>query len=68
MVEAEPTIQCTMRSGKPVVEVGGTWTIFSVRGIREKAEKALQAAGAGKARRAPSRFWRLSGADPTPKS
>ena len=49
MAEAEPTIQCTMRSGKPVVEVGGTWTIFSVRGIRQKAEKALQAAGAGRA-------------------
>ncbi len=49
MAEAEPTIRCTMRSGKPVVEVGGTWTVFSVRGIREKAEKALQAAGAAKA-------------------
>ena len=49
MAEAEPTIRCTVRSGKPVVEVGGTWTVFSVRGIREKAEKALQAAGAAKA-------------------
>ena len=38
-----------MRSGKPVVEVGGSWTVFSVRGIRQKAEKALQAAGAGRA-------------------
>lgn len=49
MAEAEPTIRCTMRSGKPVVEVGGTWTVFSVRGIREKAAKALQAAGAANA-------------------
>ncbi len=47
MVEAEPTIRYTERAGKPVVEVGGTWTVFSVRGIRKKAEKALQAAGAG---------------------
>src|SRR5690349_20996081 len=47
MAEAEPTIRYTDRAGKPVVEVGGTWTVFSVRGIRKKAEKALQAAGAG---------------------
>ncbi len=47
MAEAEPTIRYTERAGKPVVEVGGTWTVFSVRGIREKAGKALQAAGAG---------------------
>ncbi len=47
MAEAEPTIRYTERAGKPVVEVGGTWTVFSVRGIRKKAEKALQAAGAG---------------------
>ncbi len=46
MAEAEPTIRYTERAGKSVVEVGGTWTVFSVRGIREKAEKALQAAGA----------------------
>lgn len=47
MAEAEPTIRYTERAGKPVLEVGGTWTVFSVRGIRKKAEKALQAAGAG---------------------
>lgn len=47
MAEAEPTIRYTERAGKPVVEVGGTWTVFSVRGIRKKAEKALQAAGSG---------------------
>jgi len=45
MAETEPTIRYTERAGKPVVEVGGTWTVFSVRGIRKKAEKALQAAG-----------------------
>ena len=47
MAQAEPTIRYTERAGKPVVEVGGTWTVFSVRGIRKKAEKALQSAGAG---------------------
>lgn len=47
MAEAEPTIRYTERAGKSVVEVGGTWTVFSIRGIRKKAEKALQAAGSG---------------------
>jgi len=51
MADAEPTIRYTMRAGRPVVEVGGTWTVFSVRGIRQKAQKALQAAGTGKAQR-----------------
>jgi phospholipid/cholesterol/gamma-HCH transport system permease protein len=46
MAEAEPTIRYTERAGRSVVEVGGTWTVFSVRGIREKAGKALKAAGA----------------------
>ena len=45
MAGAEPTIRYTERAGKPVVEVGGTWTVFSVRGIRKKAESALAAAG-----------------------
>ncbi|WP_422012754.1 MlaE family ABC transporter permease [Reyranella sp.] len=45
MAEAEPTIRYTERAGKPVMEVGGTWTVFSVRGIRKKAESALAGAG-----------------------
>ncbi len=45
MAEAEPTIRYTERAGKPVVQVGGTWTVFSVRGIRKTAESALAAAG-----------------------
>ena len=44
MADAEPTIRYTTRAGKPVVEVGGTWTVFSLRGIRQKAARALQAA------------------------
>jgi len=51
MADAEPTIRYTVSAGKPVVEVGGTWTVFSLRGIRRKAEKALQAAGTAKAAR-----------------
>jgi phospholipid/cholesterol/gamma-HCH transport system permease protein len=51
MAEAEPTIRYTTQAGKPVVEVGGAWTVFSLRGIRKKAGRALQAAGAAGARR-----------------
>ena len=51
MADAQPTIRYTQRAGKPVIEVAGTWTVFSLRGIRRMAEKALQAAGAGKANR-----------------
>ena len=51
MADAQPTIRYTQRAGKPVIEVAGTWTVFSLRGIRRTAEKALQAAGAGKANR-----------------
>ena len=51
MAEAEPTIRYTMRGGKPVVEVGGSWTVFSLHGIRQKAGKALQAAGGGEQHR-----------------
>jgi phospholipid/cholesterol/gamma-HCH transport system permease protein len=45
MAAAEPTIRYTMRAGKPVVEVGGAWTVFNLRGIRRRVDKALQAAG-----------------------
>ena len=51
MADAQPTIRYTQRAGKPVIEVAGTWTVFSLRGIRRMAENALQAAGAGKADR-----------------
>jgi len=51
MADAQPTIRYIQRAGKPVIEVAGTWTVFSLRGIRRMAEKALAAAGAGKADR-----------------
>lgn len=48
MADAEPTIRYTTRGGQSVVEVGGAWTVFSLRGFRQKAAKALKSAGAGK--------------------
>lgn len=51
MSEAQPTIRYTMRAGKPVVEIGGDWTVLHLRGIRQKASKALDAAGTGRAAR-----------------
>src|SRR5260370_16230914 len=52
MADAEPTIRYTVNAGKPVVEVGGVWTVFSLRGFRAKADKARQAAGSATAGRA----------------
>lgn len=52
MSDVEPTIHYTMRAGKPVVEIGGNWTVLHLRGIRQKAAKELQAAGTGRAARA----------------
>jgi phospholipid/cholesterol/gamma-HCH transport system permease protein len=46
MADAEPTIRYTTRGGQSVVEVGGAWTVFSLRGFRQKAAKASRAAGA----------------------
>jgi phospholipid/cholesterol/gamma-HCH transport system permease protein len=51
MADAQPTIRYTQRAGKPVVEVAGSWTVFSLRDIRKTTEKALRAAGTGKANR-----------------
>src|SRR5258707_4998560 len=51
MADAEPTIRYAVTAGKPVLEVGGVWTVFSLRGFRAKADKARQAAGTAKAAR-----------------
>ncbi|MDP2333147.1 MAG: ABC transporter permease [Reyranella sp.] len=51
MSDVEPTIKYTVRTGKPVVEIGGNWTVLNLRGIRQKAAQALAAAGAGHAAR-----------------
>ena len=52
MSDVEPTIRYTMHAGKPVVEIGGNWTVMHLRGIRQKATKALAAAGSGRTARA----------------
>ena len=49
MAEAEPSIRYTQRAGKPVIEVAGTWTVFSLRDVHRKAQAALKAAGAARA-------------------
>jgi phospholipid/cholesterol/gamma-HCH transport system permease protein len=50
MAEAQPTIRYVDRAGMPVLEVGGAWTVFSVRGLRQKLEKMRRPAGRGGAR------------------
>ena len=45
MADAQPTIRYTQSAGKPVIEVAGTWTVFSLRGIRRTADKALPGGG-----------------------
>ncbi len=49
MANVEPTIRYTMRAGTPVVEIGGNWTVLTLRGIRQKATRAREAAGRGSA-------------------
>ena len=44
MAEPHPTIRYIERSGTPVLEVGGTWTVFSMRGLAREAEQARRAA------------------------
>ncbi len=44
MAEPQPTIRYIERSGTPVLEVGGTWTVFSMRGLAHQAEQARRAA------------------------
>lgn len=51
MSDVEPTIRYTMSAGKPVVEFGGNWTVMHLRGIRQKAAKALASAGTGRTSR-----------------
>ncbi|OFX06904.1 MAG: hypothetical protein A3D94_21455 [Alphaproteobacteria bacterium RIFCSPHIGHO2_12_FULL_66_14] len=51
MSSVEPTIRYTMHAGKPIVEIGGDWTVLDLRGIRQKAARALAAAGTNRAAR-----------------
>ena len=44
MAEPHPTIRYVERSGTPVLEVGGSWTVFSMRGLGRQTEQARGAA------------------------
>jgi len=44
MAEPHPTIRYVERSGTPVLEVGGSWTVFSMRGLGRQAAQARAAA------------------------
>ncbi len=50
MADTEPTIRYAERAGTPVLEVGGTWTVFSIRGIKPTLDKARRAGAKGNAR------------------
>jgi phospholipid/cholesterol/gamma-HCH transport system permease protein len=40
MADAPPTLRVVERSGTPVLEVGGTWTVFSIRKLDHGAAKS----------------------------
>src|SRR5205823_12033111 len=44
MAESQPTIRYVERSGTPVLEVGGTWTVFSMHKLARQAEQARRVA------------------------
>jgi len=44
MADPSPTIRYVERGSASVIEVGGTWTVFSMRGLRQKIDKARRAA------------------------
>ncbi|MFK5073729.1 hypothetical protein ACI4BE_29830, partial [Klebsiella pneumoniae] len=47
MAEPHPTIRYVERGGTSVLEVGGTWTVFSLKGLRQRLDKARRAAPGG---------------------
>jgi phospholipid/cholesterol/gamma-HCH transport system permease protein len=50
MAEPHPTLRYVERGGAPVLEVGGTWTVFSMKALRQRIDKARRTApGAGRA-------------------
>ncbi len=42
MAEAEPTILYAERGGAPVLQVGGTWTVMSIRDLARRADQAVR--------------------------
>jgi phospholipid/cholesterol/gamma-HCH transport system permease protein len=47
MAESQPTIRYVERAGTSVLEVGGTWTVFTLHGLRQRLDKARGAAHGG---------------------
>src|SRR6185503_11173295 len=47
MAEPHPTLRYAERGGASVLEVGGTWTVFSMKGLRSKVDKARRATRGG---------------------
>ena len=47
MAEPHPTIRYVERGGTSVLEVGGTWPVFSLKGLRQRLDKARRAAPGG---------------------
>lgn len=47
MAETQPTLRYVERGGTSVLEVGGTWTVFSMQGLRQRIDKARRAARIG---------------------
>lgn len=45
---AQPTIKFAQNAGQSVLQAGGPWTVFSIRDIKQLAEKAKGASGARK--------------------
>ena len=48
MASDQPTIKYSQRAGQLVLEVGGPWTVFSIRELGKTAAKARAASGARK--------------------
>src|SRR6185503_3556375 len=51
MAEPQPTIRYVEREGASVLEVGGTWTVFSLHDLRKQLDKARRTThGGGRAK------------------
>ena len=47
MAEPPPTVRYVERAGASVLEVGGSWTVFNLHGLRQKLDSARGAAHGG---------------------
>lgn len=49
MAEPDPILRYVERGGASVLEVGGTWTVFSMKGLRSRIDKARRSTRGGSA-------------------